>query len=76
MPFSFLVETSPFGAVESDFVWEGRNPFRIGAAHRATLYVPPCVPKHMFRRVFRGFCRAGAVCFAGRASAHQSNQIH
>ncbi|AAF40659.1 hypothetical protein JY06_01310 [Neisseria meningitidis] len=48
---SFSVETPPlghlsFGAVESDFIWEGRNPFRIRATHRATLYVSSCVLKH------------------------------
>ncbi|CRY99959.1 hypothetical protein JY68_04005 [Neisseria meningitidis] len=43
---SFSVETPPFRAVESDFIWEGRNPFRIRATHRATLYVSSCVLKH------------------------------
>ncbi|RPC47710.1 hypothetical protein JY49_05760 [Neisseria meningitidis] len=48
---SFSVEPPPlghlsFGAVESDFIWEGRNPFRIRATHRATLYVSSCVLKH------------------------------
>ncbi|HFC8551334.1 TPA: hypothetical protein ACFRHD_001299 [Neisseria lactamica] len=46
---SFSVETPPlghlsFGAVESEFIWEGRNPFQIMTAHRATLLcVVPCV---------------------------------
>ncbi|EFH23266.1 hypothetical protein NEIPOLOT_00958 [Neisseria polysaccharea ATCC 43768] len=34
---SFSVEPPPFGAVESDFIWEGRNPFQIRTAHRAVL---------------------------------------
>ncbi|ARB05463.1 hypothetical protein B2G52_04150 [Neisseria lactamica] len=49
IPFS--VETPPlghlsFGAVESEFIWEGRNPFQIRATHRAVLYVSSCVLKH------------------------------
>ncbi|ARB04969.1 hypothetical protein B2G52_08795 [Neisseria lactamica] len=49
---SFSVETPPlghlsFGAVESDFIWEGCNPFRIRTTHRVTLYVSSCVLKHI-----------------------------
>ncbi|MBG8636572.1 hypothetical protein EWP18_09420 [Neisseria meningitidis] len=43
---SFSVETPPFGAAGSDFIWEGRNPFQIRTIHRAVLYVPSCVLKH------------------------------
>ena len=39
------VETPPFRAVESEFIWEGRNPFQTRTAHRATLYVSSCVLK-------------------------------
>ncbi len=51
-PFSFLGETPPLGhpsfaAAESDFVWEGRKPFQIREKHRAVLYVPSCVLKHI-----------------------------
>ncbi|MBG8636574.1 hypothetical protein EWP18_09430 [Neisseria meningitidis] len=43
---SFSVETPPFRAVESDFIWEGCNPFQIRTIHRAVLYVSSCVLKH------------------------------
>ncbi|HFC5935933.1 TPA: hypothetical protein ACLA4J_002067, partial [Neisseria meningitidis] len=43
---SFSVETPTFRAVESEFIWEGRNPFQIRATHRAVLYVSSCVLKH------------------------------
>ncbi|OMH43465.1 hypothetical protein BWZ27_06990 [Neisseria meningitidis] len=48
---SFSVETPPlghlsFGAVESDLIWEGCNPFQIRTAHRAVLYVSSRVLKH------------------------------
>ncbi|RNJ98936.1 hypothetical protein COH34_08230 [Neisseria meningitidis] len=48
---SFSVETPPlghlsFGAVESDFIWEGCKPFRIRAIHRAVLYVSSCALRH------------------------------
>ncbi|TNE04197.1 hypothetical protein EPH22_00895 [Neisseria gonorrhoeae] len=43
---SSSVETPPFRAAGSDSVWEGRNPFRIRATHRAVLYVSSCVLEH------------------------------
>ncbi|MBW5329152.1 hypothetical protein EST52_25600 [Escherichia coli] len=43
---SFSVETTPFRAVESDPIWEGRNLFQIRTAHRAVLYVSSCVLEH------------------------------
>ncbi|MBG8687902.1 hypothetical protein E4O60_02605 [Neisseria meningitidis] len=45
---SFSVETPPFRAAGSDFIWEGCNPFQIRAIHRAVLYVPSCVLEHSF----------------------------
>ncbi|EEZ55182.1 conserved hypothetical protein [Neisseria gonorrhoeae PID332] len=46
---SFSVETPPFRAAGSDFIWEGRNPFRIRTTYRAVLYVSSCVLKHIGR---------------------------
>ncbi|HGI8301710.1 TPA: hypothetical protein ACJ3GQ_000905 [Neisseria meningitidis] len=63
---SFSVETPPlghlsFGAVESDFIWEGRNPFQIRTTHRATLYVSSRVLKHMPIRSLSAKCRLNNI---------------
>ncbi|HFC7759232.1 TPA: hypothetical protein ACFOYM_000845, partial [Neisseria meningitidis] len=51
-----------FGAAGSGFVREGCSPFRIRAAHRAVLDVPPCVLKHILflQSSFAGYRRRQA----------------
>ncbi|MFQ3038848.1 hypothetical protein ACKJOL_06985 [Neisseria cinerea] len=58
---SFSVETPPFRAAGSDFIWEGRNPFQIRTAHRATLYVSSRVLKHMPIRSLSAKCRLNNI---------------
>ena len=43
---SLMIETPPFRAVESKFIWEGCNPFQTRATYGAAPYVQPRMLKH------------------------------